>query len=238
MLSVLSLAALTSWVGAAATSISWTAAMPATTLLALDLVALVASGRRRAAARRVVARDIARRTAVAGRKVAAAQAAARVAAAADAVAAAARLSVAVSAAAGESIAGRPLRIERRVGDRRRSARHTPDRRVAAVGVGSPMGAAGSTVVRHPVLAVLPGMAQDAGAAGAAEVAQGAGVVEVKDDRENTWVPVAVPPPTYTLKPVAHRAEPRPLELPRTGTADWADDLDLDAVLARRRAVNG
>lgn len=143
--------------------------------------------------------------------------------------------------------------------------------------------------------------------------------------DGTWVPVPVPPPTYTLKPVAHRAEPTALELGPSqclapgeslppgadravvtaGAADdpalpsqagsaavdvdeavagaatdpvtdpatdpvtdpatvaegepddtapgaaagsarrpwddereWADDLDLDAVLARRRAVNG
>jgi membrane protein implicated in regulation of membrane protease activity len=79
----------------------------------------------------------------------------------------------------------------------------------------------------------------------------------------TWIPVPVPPPTYTLKPMAPRAEPAPLDLPDappprpsepatavTADADpprtprpwdpdrsFADDLDLDAVLARRRAVN-
>jgi hypothetical protein len=79
-----------------------------------------------------------------------------------------------------------------------------------------------------------------------------------------WVPVPVPPPTYTLKPAAPRPEPAPLDLPPaplpTDPAEpaadapaepaartprpwdddrtFADDLDLDAVLARRRAVNG
>jgi hypothetical protein len=78
-----------------------------------------------------------------------------------------------------------------------------------------------------------------------------------------WVPVPVPPPTYTLKPAAPRPEPAPLDLPlpsrptdpagqvevdpepaartpRPWEADrtFADDLDLDAVLARRRAANG
>jgi hypothetical protein len=76
-----------------------------------------------------------------------------------------------------------------------------------------------------------------------------------------WIPVPVPPPTYTLKPTAPRPEPAPLDLtptprptepgepgadpavartPRPWDADrtFADDLDLDAVLARRRAVNG
>ncbi len=51
----------------------------------------------------------------------------------------------------------------------------------------------------------------------------------EDDR---WAPVAVPPPTYTLKPVAPRPQPRPWVPER----DYV--LDLDAVLARRRAVNG
>lgn len=80
-----------------------------------------------------------------------------------------------------------------------------------------------------------------------------------------WLPVPVPPPTYTLKPAAPRPEPAPLALPpasetpapssageeqalsegegrpaASGETDrtFADDLDLDAVLARRRAVNG
>jgi hypothetical protein len=115
--------------------------------------------------------------------------------------------------------------------------------------------------------------------------------------DGTWMPVPVPPPTYTLKPMAPRPEPPALELdnhrPAGASADeaaaqvtdpgqsppvvvgaegvsppagpvldryeggdpsaaqerparrpwdddreWADELDLDAVLARRRAVNG
>jgi len=82
----------------------------------------------------------------------------------------------------------------------------------------------------------------------------------------TWTPVPVPPPTYTLKATAPRPEPAPLDLPADpppqpaepapaqepeqqeeataqarpweGDRSFADDLDLDAVLARRRAVNG
>lgn len=74
-----------------------------------------------------------------------------------------------------------------------------------------------------------------------------------DDR--TWVPVPVPPPTYTLKQVAHRPEPAPLEpaldpagaLAGSTAGPVADavaddseaaDVDLDRVLERRRAVNG
>jgi hypothetical protein len=49
-----------------------------------------------------------------------------------------------------------------------------------------------------------------------------------------WAPVAVPRPVYTMKPVAPRPQPRPW----TDERDFADDLDLDAVLAKRRAVNG
>jgi hypothetical protein len=113
------------------------------------------------------------------------------------------------------------------------------------------------------------------------------------------MPVPVPPPTYTLKPMAPRPEPpaldlddhrpggpagpggaasgagagegsgrslvvgadrlaepggpvpdryeaveppaaesRPARRPWDDDREWADDLDLDAVLARRRAVNG
>jgi hypothetical protein len=71
-----------------------------------------------------------------------------------------------------------------------------------------------------------------------------------------WTPVPVPPPTYTLKPAVPRPEPAPLDLPGAppptptepaATVDapapaaertFADELDLDEVLARRRAVNG
>jgi hypothetical protein len=37
----------------------------------------------------------------------------------------------------------------------------------------------------------------------------------------TWEPIPVPPPTYTLKPAAHRPEPAPLDLPAAGTAPAA-----------------
>jgi hypothetical protein len=77
--------------------------------------------------------------------------------------------------------------------------------------------------------------------------------------DGTWVPVPVPPPTYTLKPMAPRPQPAPLQVrpvPETAESDLADaaperpweraagrggdlaqPLDLDEVLARRRAVN-
>jgi hypothetical protein len=85
--------------------------------------------------------------------------------------------------------------------------------------------------------------------------------------DGTWTPVPVPRPTYMLKPVVHRPDPRPLEesvddpdvaapgvtaapAPSVEAAASADPAprpwevehtwadDLDVVLARRRAVNG
>lgn len=71
---------------------------------------------------------------------------------------------------------------------------------------------------------------------------------------STWVPVPVPRPAYTLKPMARRPEPAPLVLdevtvetsaasgtaaPDAGDADEAPTtggLDLDTILARRRAA--
>ena len=76
-----------------------------------------------------------------------------------------------------------------------------------------------------------------------------------DSSVGTWVPVPVPPPAYTLKPSARRAEPAPLPEPgqvpaarsaapaSSGTDDEAEEprpttggLPLDAILARRRAA--
>jgi hypothetical protein len=63
----------------------------------------------------------------------------------------------------------------------------------------------------------------------------------------TWTPIPVPPPTYTLKPMAPRPEPAPLETPaappaasapRLAVLEEPADVDLDDVLERRRAVNG
>jgi len=92
--------------------------------------------------------------------------------------------------------------------------------------------------------------------------------ELEEGMSAVWTPVPVPPPTYTLKPAVPRPEPAPLDLPvdpaptptdpaaasaadtpdaaagARGKRPWdddrtfADELDLDAVLARRRAVNG
>ena len=68
-------------------------------------------------------------------------------------------------------------------------------------------------------------------------------------RQGGWLPVPVPPPTYTLKAKAPRPAPPPLEEEPVAepVAAWAQPsepedagrpLDLDEVLARRRAVNG
>jgi hypothetical protein len=78
------------------------------------------------------------------------------------------------------------------------------------------------------------------------------VASMADD-DGTWVPVPVPPPTYTMKAYAPRPEPAPLT-PTASTAatvpappaavptltpdEAVQELDLDAVLERRRAVNG
>ena len=69
--------------------------------------------------------------------------------------------------------------------------------------------------------------------------------------DRTWTPVPVPPPTYTLKPIAPRPEPAPLEPELAPAAAHPaaaagpslrlvpePEVDLDSVLARRRAVNG
>lgn len=80
--------------------------------------------------------------------------------------------------------------------------------------------------------------------------------EAPQEESSTWVPVPVPRPAYTLKPMARRPEPAPLVLDAEpgasaggvaagsdGPAAVVDDdapttggLDLDAILARRRAA--
>lgn len=69
-----------------------------------------------------------------------------------------------------------------------------------------------------------------------------------DADAGSWQPVPVPRPTYTLKAPAPRMEPAPLEIPERFVVDPvaapstevaespAASLDLDAILARRRAV--
>lgn len=86
-----------------------------------------------------------------------------------------------------------------------------------------------------------------------------GAASAEADPAAGWVPVPVPPPTYTLKAKARPAPSRPLASPtpahtidadpgqpgaarerdeHAASADAAGDpLDLDVVLARRRAVN-
>ena len=96
----------------------------------------------------------------------------------------------------------------------------------------------------------------------AEVPVAAAAVESDEVASHTWEPVPVPRPSYTLKPAVRRAEPAPLVLDEPAASDQAsrasaDDrderaasvastvepgaetaarIDLDAVLARRRAA--
>lgn len=68
-----------------------------------------------------------------------------------------------------------------------------------------------------------GRATPAERAGAADVGGGASTGPVAEEPESTWVPVPVPRPAYTLKPMARRPEPAPLVLDeepadRIGTA--------------------
>lgn len=50
----------------------------------------------------------------------------------------------------------------------------------------------------------------------------------------TWEPVPVPPPTYTLKPAVHRPEPAPLDVPAAAKADAPAAVSRGA-LPRRAA---
>jgi hypothetical protein len=158
-----------------------------------------------------------------------------------------------------AVSGRRRAVRRAVAERNRhresEQRRARPRRQAAPGVERP--AASGTAPSQPDLPVAEAaVAADETSAEppaervARELAEGG----------TPWTPVPVPPPTYTLKPAAPRPEPAPLDLPRATEAPapepeepapapesapaaeadrtFADDLDLDAVLARRRAVNG
>lgn len=192
------------WVFTAVSSTFTASAVLATSLLVLDLLALVVSGRRRAVKQAVAERE------------------------------------------------RRRQIERRRALARRRATVAADEAVLPV---PEMAERTAPVVERPEPDAEP-LAEPAAERVARELAEGG----------TPWVPVPVPPPTYTLKPAAPRPEPAPLELPPSpaptdpaqavGSVDeadleqeraprpwetdrtFADDLDLDAVLARRRAVNG
>jgi hypothetical protein len=100
---------------------------------------------------------------------------------------------------------------------------------------------------EPIAAPVAPQAPEVEAPDAVEPAPHAEPIPAAVD-DGTWVPVPVPPPTYTLKPVAHRAEPAPLEpaldpaaaasQPAAAAQPVAAEVDLDSVLERRRAVNG
>lgn len=218
-----------SWGATVIPGVHWWVGTPATALLLLDLVALALSGRRRARARREVARQVARRVGQAQRRVGAAT---------------------------------PRGVR-------------PARTVQLV-----PSLAGRETAEHPTVELPAVPAATASSGGRSRAAAASSTAPA----EGTWTPVAVPPPTYTLKPVVHRGAPdrfvqdlpdlepvpaaaspspfAPAAPPRTGAAaaasaaagasgpsgagaglrpwdadhTWADDLD--DVLARRRAVNG
>jgi len=229
---------------------------PAATLLVLDLVALVVSGRRRAAARRAVAREVALRTLAAGHRVEAARKAAPAAGTANrpagssarsasgSVAGAGRADRVVATASGTRAGSEPGRVAAVAIVGQDGAGHEAADRDGAGHDGAGHDGAGHDGARRTAsrLVPVPPLRTAASSPSSAGVSGGPG-----------WTPVAVPPPTYTLKPVARRAEPRALDLtppaapqpaPRPWDIDpvterpWADELDLDLVLARRRAVNG
>jgi hypothetical protein len=123
-----------------------------------------------------------------------------------------------------------------------AVRRAAARRTARAGASARRSAAASR--RRPTAPAQPAIASPAAAPAEREA--------TADDRPGTWVPVPVPPPVYTLKPVAHRPEPPPLQpverpaavardvrmpQPASQLREPLPQLDLDAVLDRRRAVN-
>ena len=99
--------------------------------------------------------------------------------------------------------------------------------------------------RRPAAAAPPAPAW-ADTPEARPVRPGTGHPAATEPAAGTWMPVPVPPPVYTLKPVVHRADPS--ARPPDRVASWVGagaatveeappPLDLDEVLERRRAVN-
>jgi hypothetical protein len=137
--------------------------------------------------------------------------------------------------------------------RRRAARAERIRRAELRAERAARAAARTAPVAAPVPAQQPEVA--AGTPDAARPAAVLAAAEAPAVDDRTWVPVPVPPPTYTLKPVAPRPMPAPLEreldpaastVPAPALAAVRDvpatepaaEVDLDSVLERRRAVNG
>lgn len=116
------------------------------------------------------------------------------------------------------------------------------------------------VPRSPALGRAAGAAEATAAPASVDQRGAVATTSTVHDEPETgpaWAPVPVPRPTYTLKPAARRAEPAPLTEATlapaaAATTDATTDaerdevaevhqpvtggLDLDAVLARRRAV--
>jgi hypothetical protein len=149
---------------------------------------------------------------------------------------------------------------------RRARRSRPDAARLATAGSAASRARGAGLTLPVATTAAPSPAPAERAVPDAEPQAGAALSRPADD--GTWVPVPVPPPTYTLKPVAPRAAPAPLETlappagsaapasgaalpatppawpafagvpPRPWVTDEPADVDLDSVLQRRRAVNG
>lgn len=175
---------------------------------------------------------------------------------------------AVRAAAGPTrgLVQRPGPADARKAQRAQPDRPTAARRSAAAAAGvnlaaartAPPGTPGSRDAQELLDALV------AGSEAAPVVPDESGTAAPVAAEDGTWMPVPVPPPTYTLKPKAPpRPEPRPVEPsepvppvesagPAEGSPAAGEDaetaeaeapagaagFDLDAVLARRRAVNG
>ncbi len=213
------------------------AATPATALLVLDLLALRVAARRRT---------------VRARRAAAAQARAEVGAA--------RRAAAVEGGMAAAAPDRTAQVSDRVRGRSSAGRPAappagPVPTAAAGGGARGRSVAASTVRTVPMRSAASStpvvVRPDPSDRGWEDETGPIVAVERPNplDPDDGWAPVAVPPPTYTLKPVV----PWPsLRTWHDGTwheaarhdgtwqaeRDFADDLDLDAVLARRRAVNG
>ncbi len=204
----LAVVAITSWGIVALPGVPFWMAVPATTLLVLDVVALVVSARRRTSARRAAARRLARTAALAQVRLAAQR---RPTAPAEVPLPAPRSDAVAEAASGASPA-------------------TPVEPAASTGpsAGSSAGADDGTwtpvPVPRPTYMLKP-------------VVRRAEPAPLESDPDvppaaTASVPERPTQPRQPQRPAQPVTPPRPWEVEHT----WADDLDL--FLARRRAANG
>jgi hypothetical protein len=223
VLSVLLVLTATSWVAAFAVPLPGVVAWAWTALLGLDLVALVIAGRRRAVRRASAARERRHRAAQVRRRSERP----------------ARPGPAVTAAASEAgVTGTASEA-------------------GVTGTASEAGVTGTASEAGPLAAPAADTRGPASAHRPERASQRVARELSEGTPSASWTPVPVPPPTYTRKPAVPRPEPAPLgppltpppaeppvapEAPRAPrpwdeNRSFADDLDLDVVLARRRAVN-